>query len=55
MFVFGATISDIEKEYLYRYENGVEEPIFRRESSFDIWLGIASLHVGWKGKEYNYE
>lgn len=48
-FIFGLSFSSVPQEFLYINEDESEETVFIQETGINIWLGIISVHFGWRG------
>lgn len=51
-FIFGVDISSLGQHYLIHNddENNESQEEFFQEHSLNIWLGLISFHIGFRGK-----
>lgn len=56
-FYFGVTFSTepVEHEIHNGDERNEPESIYVQETSVNLWLGVVSAHLGWKGKELDLD
>ena len=56
-FQFGASFASVPEEFLIHNDDNLNdaETIYIQETGFNLWLGVISIHFGWRGKELEEE